>query len=251
MRLRAKSFTMTPGDVGPVDQCEAASIFVTYPRPEPHPGMWHGIGVHRFLENVEKHGRDKALVKVKKFKSAFRICEQLDLSQLPKGDREVELIYEPRTSSAFTGTYRDTEQDLHVYMRADVLWMGNGSHPVRNAPGRHVGDFKTGDKSYDPATDEQFKTEAVAVWVLDDRPAEGVHAHVINLTLGEPRWRSYSFNSGELSLLERRLKKIHAKMLAVRQEVHKDGELPTFTPGKHCYSCRARHACKHASKETT
>ena len=244
VRLKAKSYVMTPGDVAPVEKCEAAAIFVSHPRSPPNPGMWHGIFVHRFLEYCQTKGHAAALAYVKKkSQGAYNVCKSLDMKLLPQGDPEVEMLIDARAGTADTATYRDADVDHHIVLRTDITWLGEDGFP-------NLADYKTGDRVYDPHLDDQFSIGATALWMLRDR-CDGVWSHAINITTGLPRWRSHLFERVELEASERRLKRAHARMRVIRQEVHEEGVTASFTSGKHCSSCRARWACPHAPKEAT
>lgn len=238
--LRRRSFVPTFGDVLPIEACEGASVYVSHPKPKPHPAVWHGIAVHRFLELSDRLGKAGALLKIKKYRGAHNVCSKLDLHELPKGEREVEMIYDPEAGAAERATYRDAEPDRHYFTKPDIIWR-------TPAGGLAFSDYKTGDRARLPQNEPQFWLIAVALWLLGGRPLEGIHAETINITLGPPRRTIHHFEVRELEQLERRFVDTHRRMRMARAWA-RTGDRPKLTIGDHCSTCRARFACPKGKK---
>ena len=229
---------MTAGDIEPVENCDAAAI-VTAKRGPIHPAMWHGIFVHRFLEYYQTKGRDAALRYIaRKNKGAANVCRALDPKDIPRGDPEQGFIIDPEAGTGQLAVYADADPNVHIFCKTDLVRVESNMRPVST-------DYKTGDRTYNVQTGPQFIVEGVALWLAFDRPPE-VGVEVINITIGKPRTYRHNFTADELAQHLARLKRVHAKLVVVRQETVIDNLDPAFTPGEHCRSCRARFECSHA-----
>ena len=245
-QLKKRAYTMTAGDLLPVENCTAACVYVAHPKPEAY-HVWTGIFVHRFIEYAQREGVKYAegWLRTKTGTAGLRaqaIVAKLDVESLPRGEAEVELVLDARDGKVNTGTYRDAHHDRHVYMRLDLAYEEDG---------RTSGlDWKTGDREYDVAREPQFQLGALALWLLNDTPV-AVNFHAVVLAQDcEPRWCSHTFVRAELEQIQRRVRMAHGKMRMARLEILKDKRLDQieYTPGAHCQTCRAKPACPHAWK---
>ncbi len=234
--LRPKNYVMSQGDIARCEVCPAARVF-TGPKMPPHPGMWYGIFVHRFIQYAQERGRDAALKYVRsKSKQAIGVCERIDVSQIPEGLHEVGLTMDTATRETEMAPHDTAEVDRHIYARADVVFQG------KYRP--HVGDFKTGERSYDPVTSVQLLTIGCGVSSMYDAPE--VDVSVINIHKdGSLNWHTHTHRAEAIDKHWKRMRKVHLEVLETRAELREEGLQPDFVPGEHCDNCRADIGCTH------
>jgi hypothetical protein len=235
--LRAKNFVVSQGDIARCEKCPASRVFVG-PKMPPPGGMWYGIFLHRFLEYGKTRGREAALryvrSKSQRMKALLNVCERINLDQIPDDALfEVGLVLEPETRTADMAPYGSAEHSRNIYARSDMVHFNKIPE---------VTDFKSGERSYDPATSIQLLTGAAAVGALHD--ADEVKVTVTNvIKTGELRPHSHIHKRKTLNAHWKRMRRTLMIIQETRAEFAEDGAEVEFVPGEHCKDCRAEVAC--------
>jgi hypothetical protein len=150
---------------------------------------------------------------------------------------EVGLAIDTTDRSAEIAPHDMAEVDRHIYARADTLFYQD------DIP--HVVDFKTGERSYDPATSVQLLTLACGAHAMEPRPGP-VRVSVVNvIKTGELRWSTHEHETAALDDHWKRMRRVHLEVLETRCELRDERLQPLFVPGDHCDHCRAEVACMH------
>lgn len=238
--LRIKHYVISQGDIDRAELCPASRVYVG-PKMPPHPGMWYGIFLHRFLQYAKERGRDAALryVRSKRNKGLVNVCEKINVDEIPDGMSEEGFTLNTSDRTADIAPHDSAIVEEHIYARSDILFYDD------KRDGRpHVADFKSGDRSYDPATSTQLLTLACAVSSACN--SDIVPVSVVNvLKTGELKWNTHEHKAKALDKHWTRMRRVHLEVLETRYELRDEGLEPAFVPGEHCKGCRAEVACLH------
>jgi hypothetical protein len=233
--FKTRNFVLTPHDLGRVEHCPAAAVYVPIERDKPSFAQWHGIGMHKFMEYVATNGRDVALKYIRqKFPRMYKQCAAIDTDAIPaNGMQEVQYVIDTAAGSCLIGDYADAEPDKHFYGRADIVW--------EDKDGWHVADYKTGAAiGILPGTSWQIKTLAAGMWMEAGRP-DLVHGHII--VLPSMAWRDCVFSGEQMEKHAAYLRKVHLTVLETRAELRDEGIEPPFIKGEYCGYCDIRKTC--------
>ena len=236
-----RDYIISPHTFTAAEGCAAARVFRGPPSPPGH-AAWHGIAVHRYLEYVQKRGKPAAISYIRtKFPRLANFCDNIDLDAFPQGQAEVQFIIDTAAQSSVIveddalraeATPRD-----HVMVKADLLAHGQP----------WVIDYKTGKRPVDPATAPQSMMEALATWLLFDKP-ESVRASIFNITKEAITQRHHDWPAEDLDAAMQRVRRVHLLVIETRAEHKIDGIAPPFEPGEHCDRCDARAVCPSARR---
>lgn len=233
--LRPRNYVMSQGDIVRVEHCPAARVY-TGPKLPPHPAMWYGIFLHRFIEFGKTRGREAALryVRSKRNKALIGVCERIDLDQIPDDAMfETGLVLDPNERTAELAPFNTAEHERHIFARSDMLLFTDLPEVV---------DFKSGPRSYDPATSVQLLTGAAGIAAVHN--VDEVKVTVTNvLKTGELVPHSHVHKGKDLRAHWKRMR--FALLLAqeTRAELREEGAEPAFVPGEYCSGCKAEVAC--------
>ncbi len=236
--MRFSNFVLAPHDIGRVEICPASVVF-TGPKAPMHPGQWHGIFIHRFMQYVVERGRDAALayIKSKKQKYVLELCTRMDLSTVPMdGIPEMTMTINTDTMRGETIERDVAEPKTHVAMRADIVFRTDNLW--------HVGDYKTGKPTEaDVLQSVQMLTSATALHLMEDDHPD-VYASLIWIEkTGNLLWHTKLIPSAVLRKHAKRVRRAHLLALEIRDEYKQEGCEPEYHPGEHCMGCRMEKTC--------
>jgi len=234
--LTFRNFTLAPHDIGRIELCPASACFVG-PKTDMHPGMWHGIFIHRFLQYVIERGREEALkyIKSKRQRYVLDLCTRMDLKSLPlDGIPEMNIAINTETLVGEAMERDVAEAGRHVVGRADIVFYNDGWN---------LGDFKTGKPvTIDPRESVQLLTLGTGLSLMND--CEDVKLSLINvLKTGELAWNTKLLPAKKVRAHAKKVRRVHLLALEIRDEYKQEGIEPEFHPGPHCYGCRAEKSC--------
>jgi hypothetical protein len=238
--LRAKDYIMSPNDIDRNEICPAARVYVG-PREKPHPGMWHGIFIHRFLEYVLTRGHTAALayVKSKRNKGVINVCSRIDVSKIPSHaipEMKIMVDMEARTAEASEREF--AEADKNILGTADIVYRNEGAAVEWN-----VGDYKSGtEHGVQPEGNAQLLTLAVGIQLMQN--VERVRGAIIDVAkTGDLIWHPTIYTEKHLKTHMARMRRAHLLTLETRDELRHEKIEPDVIPGPHCRGCRASTVC--------
>lgn len=257
---KPKNFVLTPHDLGRVENCPASALFVPTVKAKPHPAMWWGIGIHKFLEYAKTHDRDYALAYMrKKFPRMADHCAKLPVEQIPDGQTEVAFLINTQQRSAFVGHYTDAIHDEHFYAKSDLVfaeplkasWSAGASasasllaSPVRlptGTPVTWIMDYKSGEApGVTPETSIQIRTLCAAKWLIDDKPAY-IGGSILPLKTFQRR--DWVFTGYQMEVHLDYVRLVHLIVQETRSEYRQEGVEPEYVEGPWCTYCDIREQC--------
>lgn len=233
--MKPKLYAFGSADLSLAELCPASAVVGPMVRETPHPGMWWGVFVHRFLEYAKSRGRAHAIAYIeRKYPRALRCCRGIDLAQIPDGEPEVAMAFDPAVPSVRRYVYPDHALPTEVHGKADLL--------VRDVV--HVLDYKTGGRTFDPRESTQIVGLAVSRR-LELQQHDGAEVSVVGVCAdGQLLWRTERLSRAELDDQQGRLARGHLAVLRSRQ-AYAEGEEPEYRAGPHCEAeyCSFRHEC--------
>lgn len=238
--LTRKNFVVSQGDIDRVLICPASRAYVG-PKLPTHPGMWWGIFVHRFLQYAKERGRAPALayIRSKRKPPLTAMCERIDIDAIPDGIHEAGVVIDPAERTGEIAPYNTAEIAQHIFARLDLLYYDETRGDIP-----HVADFKSGERSYDPATSTQLLTEACGIAYACN--ASEVAVSVINVIKdGTLRWNTHLHKASAMGAHWDKMHYAHLSVMETRREIDEDGIAAEFVHGSHCSGCRAEVACLH------
>jgi len=238
--LRAKNYVMSPNDIDRNEACPAARVYVG-PRPKPHPSMWYGIFLHRFLEYALTRGRTEALayVKSKRNKGVINVCSKIDTSLIPHhAIPEMKIMVDTQSRAAECSEREFAEPGRNILGTADLVYRNEGDAVEWN-----VDDYKSGnDHGVRPEGNTQLLTLAVGVALMQD--VDQVNGAIIDVVkTGELVWHRTTYTKKMLRKHYDRMRRVHLLTLETRDELHQEKVEPDVIPGPHCRGCRASAVC--------
>lgn len=236
MSMIQRDYIISPHTFVAAEGCAAARVF-RGPSSKPGHAMWHGIAVHRFLEYAQARGKPYALSYIaRKFPRLANFCDGLDLGAFPKGQPEVQFLIDTAAQTAVIiesdALKAEASARDHVMVKADLLADGQP----------WVIDYKTGKRTYDPATAPQSMIEALATWLFLDKP-ESVRASIFNVLKSGITQTHHDWSADDLHVAMQRVRRVHLLVLETRAEHKEEGITPPFEPGAHCLRCDAQAVC--------
>jgi len=238
--LRTKNYILSPNDIDRNEVCPAARVY-TGPRPKPHPAMWHGIFIHRFLEYSLTRGKTAALayIKSKRNKGVINVCSKINTDLIPQhAVPELKIMVDTQARSAECSEREFADPDKHILGTADIVYRNDGDEVEWN-----VDDYKSGDQhGVVPEGNTQLLTLAVGVALMQD--VDRVNASIVDVVkTGALVWHRTTYTEKMLRKHYARMRRVHLMTLETRAECAEEGAEPDVIPGPHCRGCRATSVC--------
>ena len=238
--LRDRDYVMSPNDIDRNEICPAARVYIG-PRDKPHPAMWYGIFIHRFLEYALTRGRTEAIayVKSKKNKNVINVCSKIDVSKIPQhAISEMKIMTDPELGTSEASEREFADPSRHILGSADLVYR-NENDDVE----WHVDDYKTGtDHGVVPENNSQLLTLAVGIHLMQGAP-EICGSIVDVVKTGDLIWHSTVYTEKILQTHLARMRRVHLLTLETRDELRQEKTEPDVIPGPHCRGCRASTVC--------